>query len=131
MLLNPVGKAQRSQTKSESRCYQVVITSVLTNCYPTSRSKLNFSIFTNSALWAELVSKLRCVFIYLYIYMSPSHAIFTESALRPIQSISRDVRMFVSLSLCPSLCPSHPRNHASRRIRDLWSKGVSLILAYL
>ena len=52
--------------------------------------------------------------------------IFTESALRPIQSISRDVRLSVSLSVCPS----HPRNHASRRIRDLWSKGVSLILAY-
>ena len=53
--------------------------------------------------------------------------IFTESALRPIQSISRDVRMCV----CLFVCPSHPRNHASRRIRDLWSKGVSLILAYL
>ena len=57
--------------------------------------------------------------------------IFTESALRPIQSISCDVRLFVCLSLCLWLCPSHPRNHASRRIRDLWSKGVSLILAYL
>ena len=52
---------------------------------------------------------------------------FTESALRPIQSVSRDVR----LSVCLSVCGSHPRNHASRRIRDLWSKGVSLILAYL
>ena len=52
---------------------------------------------------------------------------FTESALRPIQSISRDVRIFVSLCVCPS----HPRNHTSRRIRDLWLKGVSLILAYL
>ena len=60
-----------------------------------------------------------------------SLCLFTESALRPIQSISRDVRIFVSLSLCLSLCLSHPRNHASRRIRDLWSKGISLILAYL
>ena len=53
----------------------------------------------------------------------PVCGIFTESALRPIQSVSRDVR--------PPVRPSHPRNHASRRIRDLWSKGVSLILAYL
>ena len=29
--------------------------------------------------------------------------LFTESALRPIQSISRDVRMFVCLSLCLSV----------------------------
>ena len=53
--------------------------------------------------------------------------IFKESALWPIISISRDVRMFV----CVFVCPSHPGNHASRWIRDLWSKGVSLILAYL
>ena len=49
--------------------------------------------------------------------------VFKESALRSILSISRDVRMFV--------CLSHPGNHASRWIRDLWSKGLSLILAYL
>ena len=57
--------------------------------------------------------------------------VFTESALRPIQSISRDVRLSVCLCVCLFVCGSHPRNHASRRIRDLWSKGVSLILAYL
>ena len=63
--------------------------------------------------------------------LEPVLYVFTESALRPIQSISRDVRIFVCLFVSLSVCPSHPRNHASRRIRDLWSKGVSLILAYL
>ena len=41
--------------------------------------------------------------------------IIKESALRPILSISCNVRMCV--------CPSHSGNHASRWIRDLWSKG--------
>ena len=53
--------------------------------------------------------------------------IFKESALRPILSIICNVRMCV----CLCVCLSHPGNHASRWIRDLWSKGVSLILAYL
>ena len=49
-------------------------------------------------------------------------------------SLNRPLGRFshrVAMSVCLSFCPSHPRNHASRRIRDLWSKGVSLILAYL
>ena len=33
--------------------------------------------------------------------MSPSHAIFTELALRSIQYISRDVRVFVCVCLSP------------------------------
>ena len=49
-------------------------------------------------------------------------------------SLNRPLGRFshrVAMSVCLSVCPSHPRNHASRRIRDLWSKGISLILAYL
>ena len=42
LLLNPVGTAQQCGTISESRCYHVVFTSLLTNFYPTSRRKLHF-----------------------------------------------------------------------------------------
>ena len=38
---------------------------------------------------------------------------------------------YVCFSVCLFVRPSHPRNHASWRIRDLWSMGVSQILAYL
>ena len=48
--------------------------------------------------------------------------VFTESALRPIQSIGRDVRL--------SVCFSHLGNKASRWTRDLWLKGVPLILGF-
>ena len=33
--------------------------------------------------------------------------------------------------VCLCVCPSHPGNHASQWIKDLWSKVVSLILTYL
>ena len=49
--------------------------------------------------------------------MSPVCGILTESALRPIQSISRDVRLFV----CGSVCPSHP-------MRDFCNGGGGLVV---
>ena len=39
--------------------------------------------------------------------------------------------LVVAMSVCVCECVSHPGNDASQWSRDLWSKGVSLILAYL
>ena len=49
--------------------------------------------------------------------------IFTESAPRPIPSISRDV----GLCVCVYVCLSYLGSDASRWTRGLWSKGVSAI----
>ena len=43
----------------------------------------------------------RTVILFGYFFW----AIFTESAPRPIQSVSRDVRLFVCLSVCLCVCP--------------------------
>ena len=88
-------------------------------------------------------------FIFPYYYFSK------HRPSGPMLSISRFVYMCVCLSVCSLLryrlnvfllplpkvgCPKklcwfcltkHGGNHASRWIRDLWSKGISLILAYL
>ena len=79
-----------------------------------------FPLFEVTITKPVILSIYLICLVVLSIFVSP---IFDESALRPIQSTSGDVCLYV--------CMSHPGNDASQWTRDLWSKGVSLILAYL
>ena len=86
-----------------------------------------------------------CLFVCVFTFEVPFKRLFTPTSWNLMSNIFRyseslgksngkkwsQIWTFLFGSGLKSPRKKHGGNHASRWIRDLWSKGISLILAYL
>ena len=116
-------------------------------------------IFKASALWADAFYKSICPYVRLYVclftFEVPFNGLFAPTSRSRMSNTFRDseslgkskgkkwsnIETFLlgsglksphkkSLFFCWFCITKHVGNHASPWIKDLWSKGISLILAY-
>ena len=109
---------------------------------------IRFRIFKASALWADAFYKSKCPSVFvsvcpsvcLFTFEVPFNGLFATTSRSRMSNIFRDLE---SLGKSNGMKWSNiwtvlfgsglksPRKKKSQWIRDLWSNGVSLILAYL
>ena len=128
--------------------------------YHNSSLNCHNLIFKASALWANAFYKSKCPSVCLcvrvFTFEVPFKCLFAPISRSRMSNIFRDLEclgksngkkwshiwtfLFESclksprkkkVFFCWFCLTKHGGNYASRWIRDLWSKGVSLILAYL
>ena len=77
MTIKPIVKHKKIEF---FRFFQLLLSPFIRN-YNSSTVTWDHIIFTNSALWAELVQQSRCSCVVVFLTLSPSHAIFLGLAL--------------------------------------------------
>ena len=103
-----------------------------------------FDVFKESALWANAFYKSKCPCVSpcvrLFTFEVPFKRLFAPTSQSRMSKISDSESLGknngkkwsqIWTFFCWFYRTKHVENHASRWMRDLWSKGISQMLAYL